>query len=178
MDELKTWARVPTEHHVPIRMTIIESSRSWARTATFRTWPVFWLAIFVACSVALSNVAILENQRFELALSRARELKALDTSENRFVLFVTCDTHKCVVLTWICSYVCSHSCMQDKSMSGSNGTILTKKEKTAYSNGSMAATTTTHTILIMIMAHSAQYYQGQALLFAMSLFSQLGFVGL
>ncbi len=34
----------------------------------------------------------------------------------------------------------------------------------------MAATRTTHTILIMIMAHSAQSYQGQACLFAMSIF--------
>ena len=118
-EELKTWARVPTADHVPNRMTIIESSRSWARTATFRTWPVFWLAIFVACSIAIANVAILENQRFELVLSRARELKALDTSENRFILFVTSDTHKCVVLTWICSYVSSHSRMHDKSMSSS-----------------------------------------------------------
>ena len=126
--ELKTWARAPpTDNHVPSRMTIIESSRSWARTATFRTWPVFWLAIFVACSIALSNVAILENQRFELVLSRARELKALDTSENRFLLFVTC-AHTCLVLTWICSYVCSHCCMQDKSMSGSNGTIYINKK--------------------------------------------------
>jgi hypothetical protein len=50
------------------------------------------------------------------------------------------------------------------------GTLLTKNEKTAYSNGSMAATTTTHTVLIIIMAHCAQYYQGQARFFAMSIF--------
>ena len=80
---------------------------------------MFWLAIFVACSIAFCNVAILENQRFELVLSRARELKALDTSENRFILFFTCDTHRCVVLTWISSYASSHSHMHDKSMSGS-----------------------------------------------------------
>jgi hypothetical protein len=83
MDE-QTWARFSTvePHCGPKRIGWIDRARLWARHTTFRTWPVFCLAIIVACGVMAFNVLMLERERFNHVMNRAMELKALDTSQN------------------------------------------------------------------------------------------------
>ena len=64
MDE-HTWARFSTiEPHSSdsskSQLTWIERLRIWARQSTFRPWPVFFLAIFVACGIMVANVMMME----------------------------------------------------------------------------------------------------------------------
>ena len=62
-----------------------------ARQATFKKLHVFLLVMCVAFGIMLVNVMILEKERFEIVLSRARELHALDTSQNRYA-----HAHACI----------------------------------------------------------------------------------
>ena len=86
-----------------------------ARQATFKKWHVFLLAMSVACGIMLVNVMILDKERFEIVLSRARELHALDTSQNRYAYAYACidayifeRVHHMFLRVW-CLHFCSES---------------------------------------------------------------------
>jgi hypothetical protein len=80
--EEQTWARFSTVETPKPLLTWCERGRAWARQATFRPWHVFCIAVIVAFSIVAANLMVLEKDRFHIVLSRARELKALDTSHN------------------------------------------------------------------------------------------------
>lgn len=84
MDET-TWARPSSGeaiHTPPSKPTWLERGRHWARSTTFKTWPVFILVVLVVCGIIVANMMVLERERFSYVLSRASELKQLDTSRN------------------------------------------------------------------------------------------------
>ena len=80
--EEQTWARFSTVETPKPLLTWCERGRAWARQATFRPSHVFCMAVLVAFSIVGANLMVLEKDRFDIVLSRARELKALDTSHN------------------------------------------------------------------------------------------------
>ena len=84
--EEQTWARFSTvepQKATTPALTWSERARIWARQTTFRKWHVFCLAMLVAFGIIVANLMVLQKDRFDIVLSRARELKALDTSHNR-----------------------------------------------------------------------------------------------
>jgi hypothetical protein len=84
MDEA-TWARTSigeVSQTPPSKPTWLERGRHWARSTTFKTWPVFVLVVLVVGGILVANVMVLERERFNYVLSRASELKQLDTSHN------------------------------------------------------------------------------------------------